>query len=292
MACGNVAHSSDAQGGNVASHRSFGEASPRKNLIWTTCVALVALTLAGGQPGHAQDEVTALKNEIEALKRGQAAIRRDLQEIKSLLQGGQSGRQQAFKPVDLSVDGSAVKGDAAAPVTLVEFSDYQCPFCRRHFAKVMPRIISDYVETGKVRYVLREFPLQRIHPKALKASEAALCAGDQGQYWSMHNRMFSKPGQLDLRDLTAHAKALGLDTQRFEGCLDGGKYAQKVRTDQMAGATAGVTGTPTFLLGLTDRNNPKKIKAIKMLRGALPYARFKQAIDELLALAKKSLEAG
>jgi protein-disulfide isomerase len=261
---------------------------------WFVAGVLGLAALAAAAPALAQsaDELGALKAEIQALKAGQAAMQKDLTAIKEILIRATGGQRQArsepsFEPQDLSIADAPYLGEATATVTLVEFTDYQCPFCRRHSAQTKPQLVTDYVETGKLKYVMREFPLAQIHPLATKASEAALCAGDQGQYFAMNEAFFADPRKLAPADLTAHAEALGLDVADFSECLDGGKYAERVQKDLADGAKAGVRGTPSFFLGLTDPEDATKIKAVKVLRGAQPYAVFKQAIDELVAEAAK-----
>ncbi len=261
------------------------------------CLALAALVLLGAGPGLAQlsepglaqssDEVNALRAQIETLKAGQAEIQKDLAEIKKLLlerpRQSRSQRQaRAFTPLDLAIDGAPFRGQADAPVTLVEFTDYQCPFCRRHFNTVLPQLLTEYVDTGKIKYVVKEFPIRSLHPGAPKASEAALCAGDQNQYWGMHDLIFQNPKKVAAQDLKQRAETLGLDAVAFAECLDGGSYTEKVQASIAEGSKAGVRGTPSFLLGATDPANPGKIKATKFIRGAQGYAAFKKAIDELL----------
>ncbi len=265
-----------------------------RRLVLAGALALAALLVAGAQPGLAQsgDELGALKAEIQALRAGQAAIQKDLAAIKEILVRATRGQGQArvqtkFEPQDLSIAGAPALGAADAPVTLVEFTDYQCPFCRRHFAQTMPQLVKVYIETGKLRYVMREFPIQSIHPKALKAAEAALCAGDQGRYWDMHEAFFADQRKLAPEDLKAHAEGLGLDVAGFSECLDGGRYAERVQKDLADGIKAGVRGTPTFFLGLSDPEDPTRIRATKALRGAQPYAVFKQTIEALLAESAK-----
>ena len=261
---------------------------------WLVAGALGLAVLAGAAPALAQsgDELGALKAEIQALKAGQAAMQKDLTAIKEMLVRATRGQSQAraqtkFEPQDLSIAGAAALGAADAPVTLVEFTDYQCPFCRRHSAQTKPQLVKDYVEAGKLRYVMREFPLAQIHPLATKAAEAALCAGDQGQYFAMNQAFFADQRKLAPADLKAHAEALGLDVAGFSECLDDGRYAERVQKDLADGIKAGVRGTPTFFLGLTDPEDPTKIRATKALRGAQPYAVFKQTIEALLAESAK-----
>jgi protein-disulfide isomerase len=238
-------------------------------------------------PAFAQssDELQALRKEIEAIKEGQRALQRDLQEIKTLLQGGRAAAPAPVPPqnIVLTLDGDPVKGDRNARLVLVEYTDYQCPFCARHVRDTLPQLDAEYVKTGKLRYVTREFPLESIHPQAFKAAEAALCAGDQGKYWEMHARLFAHQRELGPDQLGAHARAVGLDEAKFTQCLSGGTKAAKVRRDLAEGAKAGVTGTPAFFLGVADGTS---VKVLRVIKGAQPLASFKQAIDSALASQK------
>ena len=150
----------------------------------------------------------------------------------------------------------------------------------------LPQIERDYIKTGKLRYVFRDFPLESIHKQAFKAHEAANCAGDQEKYWQMHNRLFANQQRLRPKDLSGHAEALGLDLSAFEECLNSGRHTEEIRKDLQEGSKAGIRGTPTFLIGPTERD-PSKVKTVQILRGALPYARFKQVIDQLLSSKKE-----
>ncbi len=149
----------------------------------------------------------------------------------------------------------------------------------------MPQIETEYIKTGKVKYVVLDFPLESIHKNAFKAAEAARCAGDQGKFWEMHDRLFANQQALAPNNLPQHAQALGLDVPTFQQCLDGGKYAAEIRKDLAEGQKAGVTGTPGFFLGMTSPND-SKVKTLKVLKGAQPYASFKEAIDSLLSSQK------
>jgi len=150
----------------------------------------------------------------------------------------------------------------------------------------LPQIERDYIKTGKVKYVFRDLPLVSIHKQAFKAHEAANCAGDQGNYWEMHNQLFANQKKMRRKDLSAHAKAIGLDLSVFESCLDSGKHVKAIQKDIASATDVGIRGTPTFLLGYTE-SDPTKVKAVRMLRGAQPYRQFKQAFDQLLASKKK-----
>jgi protein-disulfide isomerase len=184
---------------------------------------------------------------------------------------------------DLIVEtGSApMRGSSEARLTLVDFSDFECPFCARYVRETLPWIERDYVVTGKVKYVFRDFPVDALHKQAFKAHEAAACAADQHQFWPMHDRLFANQQTLDRAALVAHAAALHIDALAFQECLDSGKHAAAIRTSMAEGRAAGVTATPTLMLGL---NEPGKttVKVLKVVRGAQPYAQIKDAIESLL----------
>jgi protein-disulfide isomerase len=247
--------------------------------------AALAAAPAAAEPAA---EIKRMKSEIEALKKGQDAIRKELAELRKGLQASPARAQpQPFQPVELSIEGAPFRGQPDAPVTLVEFTDYQCPFCRQHSLNTLPEIVKDYVDTGKLRYVIRELPVESRHPLAVKAAEAARCAGDQGKYWEMHDRLFVNQGKFQPEELKAHAQAVGLDAERFAQCLDSGEKTREVRADQSAGLRAGVRGTPAFFLGLSQPGEPGKFRATMSLSGAKSYPEFKVAIDQLLAEAEK-----
>jgi protein-disulfide isomerase len=148
--------------------------------------------------------------------------------------------------------------------------------------ETLPQIEREYIVTGKVKYVFRNFPIESIHPHALKAHEAANCAGEQGKYWAMHHRLFANQHALGLNDLPGHARSVDLDLPKFQQCLDGGKYASRIRSDVADGHRAGVQGTPTFFLAVSEPDD-STVTAVRVIRGAQPYPAFKEAIDSLLA---------
>jgi protein-disulfide isomerase len=225
---------------------------------------------------------TQTNEELNKLKQDMQALKSDIQAIKDMLQPKEALGPTPDKPIAVNLEGGATKGSKNAKVTLVEFTDYQCPFCSRHFRDTLPQIENDYVKTGKLQYVLREFPLESIHPLAFKAAEAANCSGDQGKYWEMHDRLFANQNALAATQLPSHAQAVGLDAAKFKTCLDGGKYAAKLRKDLADAQQNGINGTPTFFIGLSDPKS-SEIKAVRKIVGAQNYAAFKTAIDALLA---------
>ncbi len=152
--------------------------------------------------------------------------------------------------------------------------------------QTMPKLVKEYIKTGKVKLVFRDFSLVRIHKQAFKAAEEAQCAGDQGKYWEFHDGLFENPKDMKKFDISPYAKALGLDMKKFKTCLDSGVKKAGVREDLAAGGKAGVRGTPTFLFAYTESGKPT-VKTIKRIRGARPFAGFKAMIDGLLAEKNK-----
>jgi len=245
--------------------------------LWMTGLSPGVLDIP---PAQAETTLEDLRREMEALKARQQDLQNNMQEIKNLLLG-KIAPPPIPQNVTVSLDNDPFKGDPNAPLTLVEFSDYQCPFCARHFRETLPQIEAEYIKTGKLRYVFRDFPLD-IHPQAERAAQAAHCAGDQGKYWPMHDQFFSNPRAIDLDDFTAQATAIGLDLIRFNACLSEKKYSEEVKKDLKEGQQLGVTGTPGFFIGRTDAT-ANQVKGARPLIGAQPYASFKAIFDALLA---------
>jgi protein-disulfide isomerase len=243
--------------------------------------ALLVLAAAPAVPAQSP-EIAILQGEVAALKKQLEGVGRELQELRSLLRERTGAPANEFRGMALGVGDGPFKGAADARVTLIEFTDYQCPFCARHHRNTVPQILETYVKTGKLKYVVRDFPLESIHPAAVKAAEAPHCAAEGGRYWEMHERLFANPKALAPDDLVAHAEALGLDSQAFRRCLESGTHARRVSEARAEGERAGVRGTPSFFLGLTEPHSGK-ITAVTALRGAQPFARFEEAIEKLLA---------
>lgn len=175
--------------------------------------------------------------------------------------------------VKVNIEGAPVKGDKNAPVTIVEYTDYECPFCGRAYQQTYPLIKSEYIERGKVKYVVKDFPLS-FHPNAQKAAEAAHCVreqkGDEG-YFSMHDKIFENQQSLSVDNYKNWARELGVNGAQFDSCLDSGKMAGTVRKGFSEGQSDGVQGTPAFFING------------KLISGAQPYPAFQQAIDAELS---------
>ena len=233
-------------------------------------------------------DISELQEAIAELKEGQEAMQKDLAEIKKLVQKGARAApaKAGFREQDVSIGDSPVIGDAKATITLIEFSDYQCPYCSRHYRDVMPKIVADYVDTGKVKYVMFENPIPSLHKNAYNASLAALCAGNQGKYWEMHNIMFANQKALGVDDLKSFAASIGLNSSEFDTCLDSKKYEKQINSNLATAAKLGVRGTPGFVLGLTDSKDPGKAKISVYIKGAQAFDRFKADIEQLLDSVK------
>jgi len=173
-------------------------------------------------------------------------------------------------------DDDAVLGDKNAPVTIIEFSDYQCPYCRKFWTEAYSQIKEEYIDTGKVKLIFRDFPLS-FHPMAEPSAQAAECAGDQGKYYEMHDKIFLEQNKLgtgtvqySIGDLKQWAVEIGLDASEFNACLDSEKHKSEVQNDLGDAALSGGQGTPYFLVGDVP------------LSGAQPFSAFEQAIESQL----------
>ena len=186
--------------------------------------------------------------------------------------GGSQGPQPV---IDVDIDDDPMLGDEDAPVTIVSFEDFQCPFCKRSFDQTFPMLKKNYIETGKVRYIYRDFPLP-FHTEADEAANAAECAGDQDKFWEMHEMIYKNQQEWAgnsqaISIFKGYAKDIGLDTTKFDSCLDSRKYDSEIQNDMSDGNSYGVSGTPTFF-----------INGISLV-GAQPYSEFERVIEQELA---------
>ena len=219
----------------------------------------------------------------ETITRQQADdILNELRQIRQLLerQGATAGakEQQPPAPVKakLNLGGMAMLGSMSAPITMVEFTDYQCPFCQRFHTTVFSELKKNYVDTGKVRFYSRDMPLD-FHSNALRAAQAARCAANQGQFWTMRDLMVGNPDKLDMENLAGFATSLKMDVGVFRSCVQSEKYKNAVQTDTLDAMKIGATGTPTFVIG---KSTPEGVDG-ELLLGAMPYAAFEERLKDL-----------
>ncbi len=224
-----------------------------------------------------QGELSALRTDIRALQAEQQQIITRLDELKQLLQ---PNGQPPPSVTSVSVRGEAFRGDGGARVALIEYADFECPYCGEYERKTFPQILSDYINTGKVKYFYRDLPLP-MHARALPAARAARCAGEQGKYWEMHDSLFAKQNALSAPAVLDRAQTLGLDTTKFTECQSSDKYAADIQKSVSDAQKMGIDGTPTFFLGVVEPSGDVTIE--KRLQGAAPFDVFKTEIDALLA---------
>lgn len=254
----------------------------KKLLRYVTLAALpLALLLPlGAQPAkNAPNPAPKKAAGSQGMTREQGdQILEELRQIRQLL-AKQDERATPPGPsrAKLNLEGFQMLGSKDAPLTLVEFTDYQCPYCRQFHVTVYPELKKNFIDTGKIRFYSRDLPLDSLHPNAMRAAQAARCAADQGQYWKLRDLMSANPDKLDVDNLVAAAAGLRMDTTVFRGCLDTGKYKEAVQSDVLEAMKIGAEATPTFILG---KSTPQGVDG-ELLIGAQPYAEFLKAIAKL-----------
>lgn len=226
----------------------------------------------------------------DAITKEQAdAIVGELKQIRQLLEKQQTQLARAMAPqpaaappppekVQMNIgNGWYSVGRADAPVTLVEFADYQCPFCKRFHTDAYAELKKNYIDTGKVRFVSRDLPLE-FHSFAMKAAEAARCAGDQNKYWELRDALYTNSAPPNDDVIKKAVEGLALDAKGFQACLDSDKYKADVQRDASDAAKLQISGTPTFVLAKSAKD---KLDGVRIV-GAQPFAAFQSAIDSLL----------
>jgi len=239
-------------------------------------IAVLALGMAvppvTGAEGISKEQADAILEELKG-------IRKLLESQQALLE--RSARAPATeRVVKLAVVENYVLGSPDAPVTLVEFTDYQCPFCSRFHTNTYPQLKKDFIDAGKVRFISRDLPLS-IHKQAFPAARAARCAGEQDKFWDMRHVLSSNPKNLSEAEIGQYAKNVGLDAEQFQACLESGKHDAAIHRDEADARSIGISGTPAFIMGRSPRGD--QFEGIH-ISGAQPYAVFAAKINKLLAV--------
>jgi len=242
-------------------------------------IALVLTTL--GLVGMLSAHVHA-----EGISEEQAnAILNELRQIRLLLEKQRTTASQVVAPspstperVRLSLNGQHAIGAPDAPLTVVEFTDYQCPFCNQFHMRTFPELKKQYIDTGKVRFISRDLPLE-FHQHAFEAARAARCAGEQSKFWELRDKLSANPNNLSRQGLLEYAQEVVLDMSQFQACLDSERYRSEVQQDIAEAHSVGITGTPGFVIGRTSNGTLEGIKIV----GAQPYTIFDNRIKEILA---------
>lgn len=246
-----------------------------------TIVILILILLGVGLNAWILAELSSMKDDVRKLSRQLSGAIEEIRKIKTAPSAPAAPSE--LSEVRVSIDDDPIKGDPKASLTIIEFSDYQCPFCRRFHQEVLPSIESEYISKGKVRYVFRDYPLT-FHQQALPAALASNCAGEQGKYWEINNFLFENPTNLDIANILSSAKSLGLSYGEFEKCVNDKKYESEIQKDIEDAKKYGVSGTPSFFIGKTEEG---KEMTASYIRGAQPFQVFKARIDKLLSEGDK-----
>jgi len=243
-------------------------------------VAMVAAALlTGGSTAWADmtnEQVKELLNELKL-------IRQALERAPAPGQGAGAAAPAPDDKVSIAfTPGPMSMGSEKAPLVLVEYTDYQCPFCQQYHNSAFAQIKANYVDTGKIRYVSRDFPLD-FHENARRAAGAARCAAEQGKFWEMRHVMIVNAERLKADNLLTYAADVKLDVPKFKSCLDSDKFRPEIDKQIQEGMSAGVNGTPSFVLGRLEND---KLQGVRLV-GAQPYSSFDAKIQEMLNQAPK-----
>jgi len=245
--------------------------------LWL-CVGAVCLTLlAALGPTLATEQTGSAGAELSEEER-----QRELAKLMQIV----AARQKPLQDADLTLrlNGNPAVGAAEARVVIAEFSSYRCGYCRRHFAQTMPRIVTDLIDQGLVRYVFFDYPLKSSHPPDRDAAEAGRCAADQGRYWAMREHLFERVEIPLQQRLPPHSIAPGLDVAALAECIESDQSAASVADDLRQTLGLGVRGTPSFLIGYPSEDGAE-VRIVKRIVGAQPYTVFAEVVDGLLSEA-------
>jgi protein-disulfide isomerase len=230
------------------------------------------------------DKFQSSEDQIKTLADQQRQILSTLNDIKQLLASAVRPTPQPPKPpAMLSTQDEAFRGDGRATVAIVEYADFECPYCGQYERDIYPQLAKDYLQTGKVKYFYRDLPLP-MHPHAMGAARAAHCAGEQGKYWEMHDSLFAKQNAIRDVDMPGRAQELGLDSSKFAECLSSDRHTDEIKASTTEAQKMGIGGTPTFFIGKVDPSG--EVTNLKMIIGARPYDAFKSAIEDSLTAKK------
>ena len=232
-----------------------------------------ALLLLAALPLAAQDKTITREQADEIIK--------ELRQIRQLLEKQQTKppapqEEQPTRAKISDLTGVSMLGSKDAPLTIVEFTDYQCPFCQRFHVSAYPEIKKNYIDTGKVRFFSKDLPLD-FHPNAMRAAQAAHCAAEQGKFWELRDMMGANPDKLDMGHIIGFAAGLKLDTEKIQECVNSDKYKDRVQGDVTEAMRLGASGTPAFIVGKSTGNGVDG----ELVVGALPYSMFDQKLRDV-----------
>ena len=242
-------------------------------LKWLSLPLALALPLAAADQGTGRQDDAILQEILNELRQ----IHQLLERQSPGAPPPQQAAQRPAKTVVVDAEGGFSLGSEDAPVTIVEFTDFQCPYCQKFHLTAFGQLKKNYIDTGKVRFVSQDLPLD-IHPNAMQAAQAGRCSAEQGQFWPMRDRMQSNPDKLDLDHLVGFAQEFKMDVARFRTCIESGKYATPIKNDILAARGVGATATPSFVIG---KSGPGGVEG-ELIVGAIPYPMLDQKLRALL----------
>ena len=247
----------------------------RKFVAAAVTAAALAMTIPVAHADMTQEQVQELLTELKGIR---AALEK---------MGAPAPAAQPQEPVSdkvtMAMPANAYElGKTSAPIVMIEYTDLQCPFCQQFHNTAYEQIKKNYIDTGKVRFLSRDFPLD-FHPWARPAAIAARCAGDQGKFWELRNALIANADKLSKEMISQHASDLKLDMKKFQSCADSDFYAADINKQVAEGTAAGVTGTPSFVIGKLENGQLDGVRLV----GSMPYASFDAKFKELLTPAPK-----
>lgn len=237
--------------------------------MFVTSVAILATA------GIASAQTTITSQQADDILKELRAIRQAVERLQAPAQP--PAPPEPPQVVTLTNMSGYMLGRPDAPLTMIEFTDLQCPFCNRFAVTTFDQLKKEFIDTGKVRFISRDFPLD-FHPFAMPAARASRCAGDQGKFWELRETLVKNAPSLSPAYITQQAAALKLDMKQFDSCVSGTQYDAAIRKDMTEGAGFSVNGTPTFFVGKTTAQGFEGLRIV----GAQPYAVFKERIEGLL----------
>ncbi len=246
--------------------------------------SLFAAPALAQQPAPTQADMVSLRNEVQTLKQQQQLILDRLDDLKRMMRAGPNAPPEIKVPSSLTIQGEQFRGAATAPVVIIEYGDFECPFCRRFQQAVYPQLLDTYIKTGKVRYIYRDMPLP-FHEHAMPAAQVANCAGEQGKYWQMYDSLFTDQIAQSSTELDERAKKAGLDTAKLDSCVASARFVPAIQRSAAEAAKMEISGTPTFVIG-TAAPDGQMVSVKTTVIGAQPFAAFRSALDPLLTQTK------
>jgi protein-disulfide isomerase len=233
--------------------------------FWTTLVPVLCLVATAAFWWQTRSELTAMRSQ-----------QRELLDVLDAVRGAST--------IDVSADPALGADDAM--VTLIEFSDYECPFCIRHFTQTMGEIDEKFIRNGRIQYVFKDFPIAQLHPEAIRAHQATRCAAEQGRFWEMHTKMFAPAGTHTPEWLEARAAEAGVALAPYRECMSSNRTVAGVQASVDTAVALGANGTPSFFVGIRDPET-NRVRVVQALSGAQPFAEFEKVLTAVEAQQKR-----